>query len=101
MNDVWERIESLEGRTLRTIAHGKEFEIVRVNRNRQQAVGIQVKPRGSMARPRSILRRNLEKAYDLKARGVLTGTADFPRNGIRTRNASYILAILEAAEASS
>ncbi len=97
MDKLWERIEALQDQTLRTLARGHEFVIVYVNRDQPTAIRV-IPKNSSSATPRPILRRNIERAYSLRQNGQLRRTADFRRHDIKTKNSSYILAILNAIE---
>jgi hypothetical protein len=92
MDLPWSKIEALQGHTLHTQAKGSPFEIVDVLKEGGTAIRVRAK---SLI-PRNISRKVLTQSYDLWARGELSRPSDFGDHGIKTKNASYVLAILEA-----
>ena len=91
MNDLWDRVMSLEGRTLRTVTD-KPFDVLYVDRAREVVI---VAPQ-STGKRRSIERRQLEQAAEL---GSISGLkpSQVKASKVSAWSSAYVVGLLHAA----
>lgn len=89
MTNLWQRIERLRGRELRTVT-GKPFTIEAI-----EASGMRIVP--STGRSRLVPRRDIERAAGLGIHPQSLTTSDVRQSGASDWNPAYVVAILRAA----
>jgi|SRR5579884_2116294 len=86
----WRRIQNLQGRTLQTITGRATFDVQHVGDSY-----VVIMPQRTSIR-RHIPLAHLEEAFSLRESGVNLVPSSLERNGLVTRNSSYIVALLQA-----
>ena len=91
MDDTWNRVKALEGKTLRTVSRGESFVIDAVESNRAVITPV------SSRKPRSVRRAVIEDAVSLGLRQQeITPSVLANRVATTDRNLSYVAAIVRA-----
>jgi len=99
MDQVWERIERLRGRTLYTLTDGEPFQVVSVERSKAGAIKIISNvEEPDQSETRTIGRNEIEKTYNVRMKvDDLTPTI-IQISGASVKHSEYIAAIFRAIE---
>ena len=100
MDEVWDGIEALTGRTLYTVPDREAFQMVSVNRSKGPAIQIRTnteEPGGGG--PRVIARSEIERTYNIRLKVDDLTPSIIQISGASVKNAEYIAAIFAAIEA--
>lgn len=90
MANLWERVQTLKGRTLQTVRDGVPFEIVSIDDSR-------VKVLVSSGKTYSIYRREFDKAEALGLATAEVRPVQLRQAGASEGNPAYVAAIIRAA----
>jgi len=92
MDDLWDRLKTLEGRTLHTVTRGKAFDVISVDQARRVVV---VAPQISGI-SRTIRRGELERAAELGSISSLT-PGQVKASKVSAWSSAYVVGLLHAA----
>lgn len=100
MDEIWEGIEQLSGRTLYTRSDREAFQVISVNRSKSPAIKIHTAAHGSGGdEERLIARGEIERTYNISLKvDDLTPTI-IQISGASVKNAEYVAAIFAAIKA--
>ena len=99
MDEVWEGIERLSGRTLYTQSDREAFTVISVNRSKGPAIKILTNaedPNGG--EPRIIARSEIERTYNIRLKVDDLSPTIIQISGASVKNPEYVAAIFAAIE---
>lgn len=99
MDEVWDGIEQLTGRTLYTLTDREAFRVISVNRSKAQAIQILANAEGPEGgEPRVIGRNEIERTYNIRQKVDDLTPNIVQITGASLKNPEYVAAIFAAIE---